>query len=133
MAAKGRRRLCRAAAFALIAGTTSLTGCSDPMGPDNPDHGVPLATPNQKLTSLSAWIIEATMWATPAIEDESDRGSLQSAIRALSGHLAASHVAESRKDVETIRSLVTSGNVGQRVSLGPIEVAMYQIEEALGN
>lgn len=114
--------------FGLLAG---VVACTDSTGPDSVDSAKNKPTP--EMTELGEWIQSATLWATPAVQDVANRGKLESTINSLAGHLKANRTDDIKSDIAYIRAIINSGSTMEDVvALGPIEVALATIEEAMG-
>ena len=118
------RKLCVVSAVLLVA------ACTDSTGPDPIDSGKGKPTP--AMTELGSWIQDATLWATPALDDPVNRGQLESSIKSLAGHLKAGKADDVRSDMAYIRAIINSGSMDEIIAMGPIEVALNTIEEAMG-
>jgi hypothetical protein len=88
--------------------------------------------PSPAVTALGSWIEDATLWATPAMDDPVNRAQLEKSIKSLAGHLKTGKTDDIKSDMAYIRALINSGGMEDIIAMGPVEVALDTIEEAMG-
>ena len=129
-------RLSAVLVFALGA-SVGIAACSDSTSPDKsvtpatPVSPVTPAVPRNAVDSLGLWVGDATAWVLPSIDDETIRANVQSGITDLGNHLAAGNYDLTRKDIGSLRTLMDAVSIDVLSALGPVEVALEVIEQAL--
>ena len=113
----------------VVSAVLLLAACTDSTGPEPVDSGKGKAAP--AVVELGLWVQDATLWATVGLDDPVNRGQLESSIKALAGHLTAGKTDEIKSDIAYIRALINSGSMDEIVAMGPIEVALDTIDDAM--
>ena len=126
-------RLSAVLVLALVA-SVGIAACSESTAPAKaaaPATPVTPPAPKNALDSLGLWVGDATLWVLPSIEDETIRTNVQTGITDLGTHLAAGKYDLTRKDIGGLRGLMDSVSIDVLSALGPVEVALEVIEQAL--
>ena len=121
--------------LALIGVMLAVAACTDSTAPDTADDLSPVdgkVVPNTAVTALAPWFPEATMYVIDDIATKPVRDKLTKGVNDLSAALKAYNVNEIKKQITAIRNVVNSASEDEQIELGPIEVALETVEDAMG-
>jgi hypothetical protein len=112
----------------------AAAACTDSTAPDSDPVVTPPIekdAPNPALTALGAWLPSATTWVIDNMEDQALQSKVRGLLSDLAQQLTASNAKGAQAGVASVRAALTGVSADQVIELGPIDVAMSTVEDAL--
>jgi hypothetical protein len=138
-----RRTLVRPTGTSLFRAIASIAvlamcACAESTSPEesaappraNPEN--PSLQPTSPLGVIGATLPDATDWVLTSLPDNASRETMRAALRRLSQHLVAEDHGRAKQAVASLREMLSALSVNEAVELGPIAVALDQIDFEFG-